>query len=122
VLSGVVDVRELLARRRLPIGAATTPSREPARVVISNAESDFYTIVDVSANDRLGLLYALTSAIADQGLEIYISKASTILDQIADTFYLKDAEGKKILDPARLESLRAALLLAARGPAEAGDG
>ena len=122
VLSGVVQVETLLARRGRPVGAPRTPSREPPRVAISNAESDFYSIADVSANDRLGLLYDLTRAIADQGLEIYISKASTILDQVADTFYLKDAEGKKIQDPERLEALRSSLLEAARDPAERGGG
>jgi [protein-PII] uridylyltransferase len=118
VLSGVVEVEELLARRRRPLGAAESPSREPVTVSVSNAESDFYTIVDVSANDRLGLLYDLTRTIADAGLEIYISKASTILDQVADTFYLKDADGKKILDRSVLDALRVALLQQALGPRE----
>jgi [protein-PII] uridylyltransferase len=120
VLSGESDVRELLRTRRPPLGLSPpSPSKEPPQVELSNAESDFYTIADVTANDRIGLLHALTSAIADQGYEIYISRASTILDQVADTFYLKDADGKKITDPAKLERLGAALLAAARGPEEA---
>jgi [protein-PII] uridylyltransferase len=122
-LAGVLDVRELLARRRRPIGATPpSPSKEPPRVVLSNAESDFYTIADVTANDRIGLLYDLTRAIADQGCEIFISRAATILDQVADTFYLKDAEGKKITDPERLGRLREALLAAVRGSEEAAGG
>ena len=52
---------------------------------ISNDESDFYTIVDVLANDRLGLLHDLTRVIAEHGYEIYISKAGTVLDQVSDT-------------------------------------
>jgi UTP:GlnB (protein PII) uridylyltransferase len=64
-------------------------------VEISNEESDFYTIVDVLANDRLGLLHDLTRVIADHGYEIYISKAGKVLDQVSDTFYLKDAEGRR---------------------------
>jgi [protein-PII] uridylyltransferase len=122
VLSGEADVRELLRRRRRPLVATPpSPSKEPAQVELSNAESDFYTIADVTANDRIGLLHDLTSAIADQGYEIFISRASTILDQVADTFYLKDADGKKILDPGKLARLEAALLAAARGPEE-GEG
>jgi [protein-PII] uridylyltransferase len=116
-LSGLLDLDEMIRRRRRPILKAQTlpPSPRPAEVVISNAESDFYTIVDVSANDRLGLLYDLTRTIASHGLEIYISKAATVMDQIADTFYLKDAEGMKILDPERIERLRVDLLAAAEG-------
>ena len=43
------------------------------------------------------------------GYEVYISKASTILDQVADTFYLKDAQQKKVTDPLRLAALERAL-------------
>lgn len=117
VLSGVLKVEELLRRRRRPVGRTETPSPRPAAVEISNEESDFYTIVDVSANDRLGLLYDLTRTIAAHGFEIYISKAATVLDQVADTFYLKDAEGKKIVEPELVEALRRDLLRAAEGEA-----
>jgi [protein-PII] uridylyltransferase len=112
VLAGEVRVEELVKRRRRPVGVPETPSRLPPSVSISNEESDFYTIVDVAANDRLGLLYDLTRTIADQQLEIFISKATTVLDQVADTFYVKDVQGKKVTDPARAEALRDALLAA----------
>ena len=112
VLAGELHVEDLVKRRRRPIGAPATPSRLPPSVEISNDESDFYTIVDVAANDRLGLLYDLTRTLADHGLEIYISKATTVLDQVADSFYVKDAGGKKLSDPSRVEALRAALLAA----------
>lgn len=116
-LSGLLDLDALIKNRRRPIlrAAALPPSRRPSEVEISNAESDFYTIVDVSADDRLGLLYDLTRTIAAHGYEIFISKAATVMDQIADTFYLKDGEGKKILDPERVERLRQDLLRAADG-------
>jgi [protein-PII] uridylyltransferase len=113
VLSGQQRVADLLARRPRPVGPDRLSSRKPARVVVSNEESDFYTIVDVTANDRLGLLHDLTRTIADHGSEIYISKAATVLDQVTDTFYLKDAQGKKLSDPDGIERLRAALLAAA---------
>ncbi|MFQ5416895.1 MAG: hypothetical protein ACE5FL_07595, partial [Myxococcota bacterium] len=70
---------------------------------------------DVTANDRIGLLHALTNVIAELNHEIYIAKAATVLDQVQDTFYLKDRDGKKILDPEALERLEAALHAAARG-------
>ena len=35
-----------------------------------------------------------------------------MLDQVADTFYVKDRAGRKLVDPARLEALRADLLAA----------
>jgi [protein-PII] uridylyltransferase len=115
VLRGEAVVAELLRRRGRPVGALIAPSpRQPEAVEISNEESDFYTIVDVLANDRLGLLHDLTRVIAEHGYEVYISKAGKVLDQISDTFYLKDAEGRKISDPGATEALRRDLLAAIR--------
>jgi [protein-PII] uridylyltransferase len=114
VLRGDVRVAELLKRRRRPRRRDLMIAHAPTTASISNEESDFYTIVDVSANDRLGLLHDLTRTIADHGCEIYISKAAKIMDQVADSFYLKDADGKKLSDPQRIETLRVALLEAAQ--------
>jgi [protein-PII] uridylyltransferase len=110
VLAGAVEVGDLIKRRRRPTGLTRPPSRKAPRVLISNTESEFYTVVDVIADDRLGLLYDVTRTIGEQGFEIYISKAATIKDQVTDAFYLKDASGKKIKDPEALDRLREALL------------
>ena len=82
-------------------------------MTVSNEESDFYTIYDVAADDRLGLLHDLTRTIAEHGYEIYISKAAKIRDQVTDAFYLKDEEGKKLSDADAIERLRVDLLAAA---------
>jgi [protein-PII] uridylyltransferase len=110
VLLSAVEVGDLVRRRRRPVGVTRPPSRKEPRVIISNTESEFYTVVDVIADDRLGLLYDVTRTIGEQGFEIYISKAATIKDQVTDAFYLKDGNAKKIKDPASLERLRDALL------------
>jgi [protein-PII] uridylyltransferase len=115
VLGGEKPIEELLRRRRLPVGARRLASREPAVIEVSNDESDFYTVIDVTADDRLGLLHDLVRTIADHGLEVYVSKATTILDQAADTFYVKDAARRKLTDPKRLERLRSDLQAAAEG-------
>ncbi len=111
VLVGAVEIGDLVRRRRRPVGIARPrASRKAPRVIVSNTESEFYTLVDVIADDRLGLLYDVTRTIGEQGFEIYISKAATIKDQVTDAFYLKDLSGKKIKDPDELERLRKALL------------
>jgi [protein-PII] uridylyltransferase len=114
VLSGSRPLADFLGRRRAP--PRRLASHTPPSVEVSNDESDFYTVVDVTADDRLGLLHGLVRAISELGLEIYVSKATTILDQAADTFYLKDASRKKVTDPALLERLRHDLLAVAEGP------
>jgi [protein-PII] uridylyltransferase len=121
-LRGDLEVRGLLESKRRRVGRPVAPLRKPARVAITNQESEFYTIADVMANDRLGLLHDLTRVIADHGLEVYISKAANIQDQVADTFYLKDRSGRKLQDPEQIERLRADLLVAARLGEDVGGG
>jgi [protein-PII] uridylyltransferase len=122
VLSGEADVGELLARRGRPVGRTLPPSRMGASAIVSNAESEFYTIADVAANDRPGLLYDLTKTIARYGLSIYISKAATIRDQVTDTFYLKTDQSKKVTDADLIRRLQADLLVAARNGDEGHGG
>jgi [protein-PII] uridylyltransferase len=109
LLSENIDVGALLRRRGRPVGVTRSPTKAPGSATITNDDSDVYTIADVTANDRLGLLHDLTRVIAEHGFEIYISKAATTLDQVTDTFYLKDRGGKKITDAEKIESLRADL-------------
>ena len=114
VLGGEISVEGLVRQGRLPLGGPTLPARQPPRVMISNTESDFYTLVDVIADDRIGLLYDVTRCLGEHGLEIYISKAATIKDQVTDTFYLKGPGGRKLRDSDALERLEEDLLAAAR--------
>jgi [protein-PII] uridylyltransferase len=106
----------LRVRRR-----SSGPRHFEPEVHISNEESEFYTLVDVTVNDRIGLLYDLTSVMARHGHSIFISKVGTVLDQVKDTFYIKDAEDKKIVDPEVLERLHKDLLTAAREDGSCGD-
>jgi len=113
VLRGESDVASLLRNRRrrvLPLPTQNAPS-----VIVTNAESDFYTLVDITADDRIGLLYDLTRTLGENEIEIFISKAATIRDQVADTFYVRSREGAR-LTADQLGSLREALLAAIEGP------
>jgi len=115
VLGKRVAVAELIARQRRPVGKERPPLQSPPLVVVRNDVSDFYTVIDITADDRLGLLHDLTRTLSEQGLEIYVSKATTVLDQVADTFYVKSADQKRLTDPQAIAKLREALLVAAAG-------
>jgi [protein-PII] uridylyltransferase len=117
VLRGDADVSTLLRSRRRKV--TRSPSREAPSVIVSNSESDFYTLVDVTAEDRIGLLYDLTRTLVDLDVEVFVSKAATIRDQVADTFYVRGQDGTK-LAPERLGSVREALLAAIESPEEDG--
>ena len=73
------------------------PARIP-RVMVDNGSSDFFTIIEVFADDRVGLLYLLTRTLFDLRLDIRIAKIATKGDQIADVFYVRDLEGQKVED------------------------
>ncbi|MCP3983167.1 MAG: [protein-PII] uridylyltransferase [bacterium] len=124
VLKGETSVDGLIASRGRPVGRTRSPVRTPASVHIRNDVSDFYTVIDVTADDHPGLLYDLTRTLAAYGLEIFISKATTVLDQVADTFYVKSPEAKKITEADVLVRLEEDLRQAAEAasPGRSPDG
>ena len=85
------------------------------KVEISNVESELYTVIDVTTDDRPGLLYDLTRVLATRGLDIHVSKASTVLDQVADTFYVLKREGLKLENEEELARVKKELIEIALG-------
>jgi len=112
VLRGETDVETLLkSRGRFAVKATTGPVSDlPLRVVIDNESSDRYTIADVFAHDRPGLLYAITRALYELELSVVQAKIATHFDQVLDVFFVTDATGRKIQDGARLTAIREHLL------------
>ena len=79
-------------------------------VEIDNDVSDRYTVIDIFANDKVGLLYEITRTLNELGLYIAVSKISTKVDQAADVFYVCDIFGMKITDSVKLEEIRTVML------------
>lgn len=111
VLEGRLSVEALIASR--PPRAAVPARVLPPAVRISNEDSDLYSIVDVTAQDRPGLLYDITRTLAELGLNVVISRASTRASRVNDAFYVTDA-GHKILDADRKKEIQEAVLRAVR--------
>jgi [protein-PII] uridylyltransferase len=84
----------------------------PTRVLIDNSTSDRYTIIDVFASDRMGLLYTITRTLFETGLSVSVAKIGTYLDQVVDVFYATDEAGRKIQDESRLQEITGRLLAA----------
>ena len=113
VLEGEVRVGALVAKRHRPsILSEKAKPTVPARVDIDNEVSSDYTVIDIYAHDKVGLLYSITSTLTRLGLYIGVSKISTKVDQVADVFYVKDIFGQKVVDPEKLEEIRRELLSA----------
>jgi [protein-PII] uridylyltransferase len=84
----------------------------PAQVRIDNSTSDRYTILDVFARDRLGLLFTIARTLFELDLSVAVAKIGTYLDQVVDVFYVTDLAGHKITDEGRLQHTTARLLAA----------
>lgn len=78
----------------------------PSRVVVDNETSDRYTIIDVFAHDRPGLLYRIARTLFDLQLSVVLAKISTHFDQVVDVFYVTGEGGRRIGDSERLKQIR----------------
>lgn len=113
VLVGEVKVSELVARRQRPTLLTSRPApRFATRVDIDNEVSEEYTVMDIYAHDKVGLLYLITSSLTEMGLYIGVSKISTKVDQVADVFYVRDIFGSKITAEDKLADIRSRLITA----------
>ena len=111
VLMGRRTVEGLFrAHRRFSAGTGDVVSDLPTRVVIDNDSSDRFTIIDVFAHDRTGLLYRIADTLLTLNLSVALAKISTHLDQVVDVFYVTDRNGGKIHDGQRLELVRDTLV------------
>jgi len=70
--------------------------KRAGKIKIAFEKHEKYTIIDVFSPDRLGFLYQATSKMNTLGLSIYFAKISTKGDDIVDSFYVLDRNGKKI--------------------------
>ncbi|MEK6239509.1 MAG: HD domain-containing protein, partial [Planctomycetales bacterium] len=81
----------------------------PTKVRIDNSTSDQYTIIDVFAADRPGLLYVIGRSLFELELSVSLAKIGTYLDQVVDVFYVTDSRHAKIEDRGRLKRIRETL-------------
>jgi len=74
------------------------------------ATSDFFTVIEVFADDHIGLLYRMTHTLFNHGLDIHLARISTKGDQIADIFYVRDLDGQKVEDKNKVQEITKTLL------------
>ncbi len=87
-------------------------AEKPPRVEIDNDVSPYYTVIDIFANNRVGLLNDIARVMARLNLFVEVSKISTKVDQVADVFYVKDIFGHKITEKQKVQTIKDSLLTA----------
>jgi len=103
-LDGRVSLEALVSEKRRHYPA---PARVPVEVEVDEEVSDFSTVVEVSAADRIGLLFDLAIAFRDLGLDVHVAKVATMGERVVDAFYVRDLAGRKVGD--RAEEIRGAI-------------
>ncbi|MGL5448088.1 MAG: [protein-PII] uridylyltransferase, partial [Rhabdaerophilum sp.] len=115
-LKGEVKLPEIVASRsaQAPVTQAFTVAPE---VIVDNELSAKSTVVEVTGLDRPGLLYALTTEIGKQNLNINSARIVTYGEKAVDVFYVTDLTGGKVLQAPRQSRLRKELLTVLSQPA-----
>ncbi len=100
-------------RRQRP-ATAITPVVE-----FDNETSASFTIIDMLARDRVGLLYSMTKALYELNLDIGSAKIVTEGPRVMDSFYVTDYLHGKITEERRLKKIQETLM-SVLGEGEAG--
>ena len=104
LLKGEAVAKTMLANMRVMPGRIDAFKVEP-EVIINNALSDNFTVIEVSGRDRTGLLYDLTSTLSDLSLDISSAHITTYGEKAVDVFYVTDLVNKKIDSEARQKTI-----------------
>jgi [protein-PII] uridylyltransferase len=108
-LAGELDIAARVEERRRAY-KVRADSPGAAVVELSDDASEYDTVVEVYADDDIGLLYRLASVFAELSLDVRVAKVATLGSRVVDAFYVRDANGNKLSDEAALLALRTALL------------
>lgn len=85
------------------------PGESPVTVKIDNDVSDFFTVIEIGASDRIGLLYDITRTLSSLKLDVHLAKVATYTDRVIDAFYVRDDVGSKVEDDERVADIEEAV-------------
>ncbi|MEE4262481.1 MAG: [protein-PII] uridylyltransferase [Desulfobacteraceae bacterium] len=109
-LSGKLNLASALKKKGPLFGQfGQRVSRKPHRIRVDNKSSSFFTIIEVFTYDFPGLLFNITDALFQCGLNIWVAKIATKADQVVDVFYVWDLNGQKIDEPDQEAEIKAAI-------------
>ncbi len=101
-VAGEMDLARRLNERERAYFHPDDPRPDPTVSLIPDGSSRA-TVLEVRAHDRAGLLYWVTTALAQAGINVDGAKVSTLGSEIVDVFFLTDEYGQP-LSPRRAEA------------------
>ncbi len=75
------------------------------KVHLDDRASREYSVLEVSAPDRRGLLFAVTKVLHEMRIDIHLAKVDTIGPEVVDAFYIRRESGARIDEPDEVERL-----------------
>ncbi|HVN67010.1 MAG TPA: hypothetical protein VMT55_01455, partial [Candidatus Sulfotelmatobacter sp.] len=98
-----VDFPALIAKQKIsrPAYQAYTGERLPTRIHFDNESSDTRTVIEVEAEDRVGLLYTISQVLTDLELDISAARINTEMGAAIDSFYVREVGLGKVTEPER---------------------
>jgi [protein-PII] uridylyltransferase len=106
-IEGRLSLAHRVAEKRAQYPAPR--SSVPVTVGVDNEASEYSTVIEVGAADRIGLLFDITSVLAELMLDVQLAKVATYAGRVIDVFYVRDALGRKVTDAAQVEEIQAAI-------------
>lgn len=105
IVEGRLDARGWLSR--------PGPARVEPTVAVRPEASETATVIEVRADDKPGVLYAVCQALADEGVSVRSMHVTTLGPQAIDVFYVQEAGAGALSDTRAAQTahaVRAALL------------
>ena len=88
------------------------PSQIAPTVHLDNTASDTYSVLEVTAQDRSGVLHAITHVLHELEIDIHLAKVDTLGSEVFDAFYIHRENGRRLEDPDEIERLERRILAA----------
>jgi [protein-PII] uridylyltransferase len=100
---GLVDFPALIARQKItrPLYQAYSGEHISTQVRFEDEASDTRTLIEIETEDLLGLLYIISQTLAELNLDISTAKIVTEKGAAIDSFYVREADGRRVLAPDR---------------------
>ncbi|MGE0820706.1 MAG: [protein-PII] uridylyltransferase [Candidatus Binatia bacterium] len=117
ILLGKRTLEDLLRTTRAPSLLNKRHSRYATDITVDNNSSPHYTVVDITAPDRMGFLFTVTYTLFTLDLTIHLAKITTNVDHVLDVFYVTDRNGTKVTNPEHVAQCIRQQLLDANGGA-----
>lgn len=104
-----LDRKVRKAPKAAPLYQSLEDEKIETTIDFDNDTSQRRTIIDIDTEDRVGLLYVIATTLAELELDLSVAKISTERGAAIDSFYVKEADGAKLLEKSRQEEVRLAL-------------